>query len=282
MHTYSAFFQTLHDETGPTGYLGRGTHCSILSAVVFHDSAGHLLPKGQCTNFAVIWDEDHDTRVIEPIEEIYRRGLLSSFVMFGERQGAFTAVRLNKLVPTDDFPFDEGIYQEGIGALGLSERGAACLKRANVHFTVDLVRKKEADLLRESNFDRKSIAEIKELLSKRGLQLGMGVPWSYYQTTEIEYEQARLAFLKEEIKEVCQSLSDPWSSEVVALENPKNSIINDEIEKVSLYLRNLEMLWHLGMQRRKVAAVAGNALGRIPETSEVPKRLMARAARRTT
>ena len=38
MTQYSQFFQTLHDELTPTGTLGRGTHYSILRAVVFHDA----------------------------------------------------------------------------------------------------------------------------------------------------------------------------------------------------------------------------------------------------
>jgi hypothetical protein len=76
MQTYSDFFKTLHDETSPTGYLGRGTHHSVLRALVFHDPMGKPLPEGQFADFAVIWDEDHDTRVMEPIEEIYRRGLV--------------------------------------------------------------------------------------------------------------------------------------------------------------------------------------------------------------
>jgi hypothetical protein len=92
MQKYSDFFKTLHDEQGPTGYLGRGTHYSVLRAVVFHEPTGKPLREGQFADFAVIWDEDHDTRVIEPIEEIYRRGLLSSFLMFGEHKGFFTSI----------------------------------------------------------------------------------------------------------------------------------------------------------------------------------------------
>jgi hypothetical protein len=76
MRSYSDFFKTLHDETGPTGYLGRGTHYSVLRAIVFHDPSGRVLPQGQFADFAVIWDEDHDTRVMKPIEEIYRRATI--------------------------------------------------------------------------------------------------------------------------------------------------------------------------------------------------------------
>jgi hypothetical protein len=53
---------------------------------------GKPSPVAQFADFAVIWDEDHDERVIEPIEHIYRSGLLPSFMFFGERKGSFTAI----------------------------------------------------------------------------------------------------------------------------------------------------------------------------------------------
>ena len=92
MRKYSEFFKTLHDEQRPTGTLGRGTHYSILRAVVFHDSLGKPLPDARFADFAVIWDEDHDDRIIEAIEKIYFGGLLPHFLMFGERKGGFTAI----------------------------------------------------------------------------------------------------------------------------------------------------------------------------------------------
>ena len=92
MRTYSDFFKTLYDETRPVGF-----HYSILRAIVFHDQNGKPLSEGQFADFAVIWDEDRDERVIEPIEEIYCRGLLSSFLMFGETQAVFTAVLSDKV-----------------------------------------------------------------------------------------------------------------------------------------------------------------------------------------
>lgn len=98
MQSYSDYFKTLHDEQNPTGYLGRGTHCSILRAVVFHDAMGNNLSAAQFADFAVIWDEDHDERVIEPIEKLYRYGMLSSFLMFGERKAIFTAIVQNDLL----------------------------------------------------------------------------------------------------------------------------------------------------------------------------------------
>ena len=92
MYKYSDFFKTLHDERAPTGHFGRGTHYSILRAVVFSDSLGKPATEGRFADFAVIWDEDHDERIIEAIEKIYFAGLLPSFLMFGERKGVFTGV----------------------------------------------------------------------------------------------------------------------------------------------------------------------------------------------
>ena len=96
MHTYSPFFQTLHDEVYPLGsFLGRNTHYSILRATVFHDEHGRPLADGaQFADFAVIWDGSHDERVIQPIERLYRSGDLSSFIMFGARARVVSTVSL--------------------------------------------------------------------------------------------------------------------------------------------------------------------------------------------
>jgi len=97
LRKYSDFFKTLHDEQGPTGTLGRGTHYSILRAVVFNDTVGKPLTEARFADFAVIWDEDHDDRVIEPIEKIYFAGLLPHFLMFGERKGILTTILADDL-----------------------------------------------------------------------------------------------------------------------------------------------------------------------------------------
>ena len=89
MRTYSPFFQTVHDEIAPVGSLGRGTHYSVFRATVFHDEFAEPLETAKFLDFAVIWDEDHDERVLLPIERLYRSGDLSSFIMFGERKAMF-------------------------------------------------------------------------------------------------------------------------------------------------------------------------------------------------
>jgi hypothetical protein len=255
MQTYSDFFKTLHDETSPTGHLGRGTHYSVLRAVVFHDPMGNALSEGQFADFAVIWDEDHDTRVMEPIEEIYRRGLLSSSLMFGEHKGTLTAILLDKFSMLD-VAFDPAFLTR-VDDLVLSLRTELCLKNDNIAYVGDIVQRSDEEFLRTPNFSRKCLNEIKEVLAQMGLHLGMNVPgWQPENIEELTKEgltkhKARIAFLKTEINAICQSLTDPWASEIAAVGSPKNPIISDEPDKVSLYLKNLEMLWQLGLQARQ-------------------------------
>lgn len=59
--------------------------------------------------------------------------------------------------------------------LELSVRSANCLKNANIRFIGELVVKSEAEMLKTKNFGRKSLNEIKEILSQMGLGLGMKI-----------------------------------------------------------------------------------------------------------
>jgi len=54
-------------------------------------------------------------------------------------------------------------------------RSANCLKNDNIVYIGDLIQKSEAEMLRTPNFGRKSLNEIKEVLSGMGLHLGMAV-----------------------------------------------------------------------------------------------------------
>src|SRR5688572_1906398 len=74
---YSKLFACLYDEPAPVGNLGRGTHYSVMRSVEWLDVVRRPLPLPEIHDFAVIWDEDHDSRVIEAVERIYMAGLLS-------------------------------------------------------------------------------------------------------------------------------------------------------------------------------------------------------------
>ena len=63
-----------------------------------------------------------------------------------------------------------------VDELELSVRSANCLKNDNIVYIGDLIQKTEAEMLRTPNFGRKSLNEIKEVLTQMGLHLGMEVP----------------------------------------------------------------------------------------------------------
>ena len=60
-----------------------------------------------------------------------------------------------------------------VDELELSVRSANCLKNDNIIYIGDLVQYSEAEMLRTPNFGRKSLNEIKDVLTGMGLYLGM-------------------------------------------------------------------------------------------------------------
>ena len=62
-----------------------------------------------------------------------------------------------------------------VDELELSVRSANCLKNDNIIYIGDLVLKSENEMLRTPNFGRKSLNEIREVLSHMGLGLGMNI-----------------------------------------------------------------------------------------------------------
>jgi DNA-directed RNA polymerase subunit alpha len=76
---------------------------------------------------------------------------------------------------SDDKPssgFNDNLYRS-VEELELSVRSANCLKNAEILKIYQLVSKTEAEMLKTKNFGRKSLNEIKEVLSEMGLSLGM-------------------------------------------------------------------------------------------------------------
>ena len=62
---------------------------------------------------------------------------------------------------------------KSVEELELSVRSYNCLKNANIRTIRELVQKTEPEMLRTKNFGRKSLSEIKDLLTQMGLTLGM-------------------------------------------------------------------------------------------------------------
>ncbi len=74
--------------------------------------------------------------------------------------------------PREETKLNENLFRS-VDELELSVRSANCLQQANIKTIGDLVQRSEAEMLKTKNFGRKSLKEIKEILSEMGLSLGM-------------------------------------------------------------------------------------------------------------
>ena len=70
--------------------------------------------------------------------------------------------------------FNENLFRS-VDELELSVRSANCLKNADIRHIGELVQRTEQEMLKTKNFGRKSLNEIKEILSEMGLSLGMKI-----------------------------------------------------------------------------------------------------------
>ena len=93
---------------------------------------------------------------------------LSIFVNFDEPEAA------GREAEDDGLEFNPLLLKK-VDELELSVRSANCLKNDNIVYIGDLIQKTEAEMLRTPNFGRKSLNEIKEVLSGMQLHLGMDV-----------------------------------------------------------------------------------------------------------
>tara|TARA_Y100000294_G_scaffold94467_1_gene87921 strand:+ start:2611 stop:3627 length:1017 start_codon:yes stop_codon:yes gene_type:complete len=94
---------------------------------------------------------------------------------------------------TTEPAFNKNLLRK-VDELELSVRSANCLKNDNIVYIGDLVQKSESEMLRTPNFGRKSLNEIKEVLTTMDLCLGM----------EIE------GWPPENIEELAKKLEDPY------------------------------------------------------------------------
>ncbi len=93
---------------------------------------------------------------------------LKPFINFDEPENEVEDVK-------EELPFNRNLLKK-VEELELSVRSANCLKNDNIVYIGDLVQKTEAEMLRTPNFGRKSLNEIKEVLAKMGIHLGMETP----------------------------------------------------------------------------------------------------------
>src|SRR5256884_7404188 len=159
------------DEDLALGYIPIDSVHSPVRKCNFSVEAARL---GQMTDYDKLTIEVWTNGAVSPQDSIgYAAKLLkdhmSSFINFGD-------------VPeSTDEPSERTMDKMGeqlnrsVEELELSVRSYNCLKNANIQTIGELVQKTEAEMLRTKNFGRKSLNEIKEILSSMGLSLGMKI-----------------------------------------------------------------------------------------------------------
>ncbi len=128
---------------------------------------------GQITDYDKLTLEVWTDGSLSPEEAVVHaakilKNQLSIFVAFEEEEEEM------EVSPEQDEAarLNENLFRS-VDELELSVRSANCLKHANIKLIGDLVQKTEAEILATKNFGRKSLNEIKEILSEMGLSLGM-------------------------------------------------------------------------------------------------------------
>ena len=130
---------------------------------------------GERTDFDKLVVEVFTNGAIEPKNALYLsakllRDIYSHMVLFEEEP---VYVEHPEMDP--ELQKLERLLNMNVKELELTVRSTNCLATANIDTIAELVSKQEADMLKYRNFGKKSLDEIKELLVKLDLTLGMDV-----------------------------------------------------------------------------------------------------------
>ncbi|MGA0545226.1 DNA-directed RNA polymerase subunit alpha [Brevundimonas sp. VNH65] len=131
--------------------------------------------QGQSLDYDKLVLEVETNGAVSPVDAVaYASRILQDqlqiFITFEEPKKAVEAAD-----GKPDLPFNPALLKK-VDELELSVRSANCLKNDNIVYIGDLIQKTEGEMLRTPNFGRKSLNEIKEVLTSMGLSLGMDVP----------------------------------------------------------------------------------------------------------
>ena len=158
-----------NDEDLPLGYIPIDSVHSPVRKVNFSVEAARL---GQMTDYDKLTIEVWTNGAISPADAIGQAAKLLK-----DHMAIF--INFEELPETAEEPAERALSQmnevlnRSVEELELSVRSYNCLKNANIQTIGDLVQKTEAEMLRTKNFGRKSLNEIKEILSGLGLTFGM-------------------------------------------------------------------------------------------------------------
>jgi DNA-directed RNA polymerase subunit alpha len=115
---------------------------------------------------------DVETNGVVDAEQAIRdaaRILMGQLSVFANLESELTEVEVQQTPQIDP------ILLRPVDDLELTVRSANCLKAENIYYIGDLIQRQENDLLKAPNLGRKSLNEIKDILSTKGLSLGMKI-----------------------------------------------------------------------------------------------------------
>ena len=158
-----------NDEDLAVGYIPIDSVHSPVRKVNFSVEAARL---GQMTDYDKLTIEVWTNGAISPADAIGQASKLlkdhmTIFINFEETPESAEEPAERAMSQMNE------VLNRSVEELELSVRSYNCLKNANIQSISDLVQKTESEMLRTKNFGRKSLNEIKEILSGLGLTFGM-------------------------------------------------------------------------------------------------------------
>ncbi len=157
------------EEDAPLGFIPLDSVHSPVKRVNFRVEQARV---GQSTDYDKLILEVWTNGTILPQDAISRaakilRDHMAIFVDFEEEEE-----EEEEIIDEEENKLNEYLKMP-VSELELSVRASNCLKNANIQTIADLVTKTEAEMLKTKNFGKKSLNEIKDILSSLGLHFGM-------------------------------------------------------------------------------------------------------------
>lgn len=88
--SYSTLFACIYDQTGSAAAVGGNPPYSVLRSTQARDRDGRGCRRMTLHDFVVVWDDDHDERVIHVLERLHMAGILWPLVFASENRGNLT------------------------------------------------------------------------------------------------------------------------------------------------------------------------------------------------
>ena len=159
-----------YDETEPVGTIPIDATFSPIKKVTYNVTPARV---GFRTDYDKLTMEIWTNGSVDPLDALsfaakIIKDQMRIFINFEDIEESESSEE--KFIDKQDF--NENLYRS-VDELELSVRSANCLKNADIKYIGELVQKTEQEILTTKNFGRKSLNEIKDILSCMGLKLGI-------------------------------------------------------------------------------------------------------------